>query len=89
MAFGRPSALAPRPVFEPACRDVRASQARHSYRNRHGTIDRIGAAAVAAIGYCQHELFDGRPLESRHAVELVPAGVALLRLRVFTAPVEP
>ena len=78
LAFGRPAAVAPRPVFEPACRGLRASQARDSYRNRHGAIDRIGAARVAAIGYRQRELFDRRSLESRHAVELAPAGIAFL-----------
>ena len=57
---------------------LRTSQARDSYRDRHGAIDRIGAARLATIGHRQRELFDRRSLESGHAVELASAGIALL-----------
>ena len=41
-------------------------------------LTEFGAARVATIGHCQRELFDRRSLESGHAVELAPAGIALL-----------
>ena len=78
LAFGGPAAVASQPVLERACEGLRASQARDSRRDRHGAIDQIGAARVATIGHRQRELFDRRSLESGHAVELAPAGIAFV-----------
>src|SRR5262249_28072528 len=76
------------PVLERAGERLRASQARDSRRDWHGAVDRIGAARVATIGRRQRKLFDRRPLESGHAVELVPARFAFLRHGIYTAPLE-